>query len=151
MHLGRRPDPPARAELKAFREKAQPLLNHRVLWFTDEQRQVIGQAFAEVVRDNQFTCYACAILPNHAHLLVRRHAMKGESMIHLLRKRSQEALLPQMPDNHPVWTASPLVFFKSTADHIRACIDYILANYEKHHIAMDNWPFVTPYDGWGEF
>ena len=53
-----------------------------------------------------------------------------------------------VPDGHPVWSARPYkVFLYSPAD-VRRIIDYIERNPVKEGLPPQQWPFVTPYDGW---
>ncbi|MCH8044719.1 MAG: transposase [Planctomycetes bacterium] len=39
--------------------------------FSNEQIDIIAGAFTEVVSEQPYTCYACAIMPDHVHLVIR--------------------------------------------------------------------------------
>src|SRR6266568_840708 len=73
IHFGRKEDQPTRDELRAFFREAESLLDHPVIWFDEEMRQRIACAFADVMRDRGYTLWSCAILRNHAHLVIRTH------------------------------------------------------------------------------
>ena len=104
IHFGRKSDQPTPEQLKAFHAEAKELLEHQVLWFEPPQRQVIGEALGSVVRDEGLTCYGCAVLPDHAHLLVRRHRIKAQEMIPPFMAASREALVRggHVARDHPV-------------------------------------------------
>ena len=77
VHHGRKPIQPPRSEIKQFYEKAEPLLDFPVFWIDTAKRQAIADAFGRAVKEFGYTVWACAILWNHAHLLVRRHCDQG--------------------------------------------------------------------------
>jgi REP element-mobilizing transposase RayT len=52
---------------------AQGQLAFPALQFVPADINLIGSAFAGVMRDTPFTCYACAIMPDHVHLVIRKH------------------------------------------------------------------------------
>ncbi len=73
IHHGRKPKhlQPTRSELRQYHDNAAHLLNFPVLWLnTKARRQMIAEAFGKCIRRNKYTCYACAVLSNHAHLII---------------------------------------------------------------------------------
>ncbi len=149
-HYGRRGSQPSRQHLRAFSQDASRRLAHRLLWFEQPERQVLGEAFGKVVAEDRLTCYACAVMRNHAHLVVRRHRLKAEEMISRLREASRQALSRRklMPPYHPLWSSDPYVAFKDTPSAVRTAIAYIQGNFVKHNVEPQDWDFVTPYDDW---
>lgn len=150
IHLGRKKDQPSLAQIKAFYAKAQKLLQHQLLWYGDDCRRAIGEAFGSAVRSQRLTCYACGVMRNHAHLLIRRHRLKPREMIDMLKEVPRDALRNRgfAPRNHPVWSDDPYVAYKDTPDGVRAAIDYIQGNFKKHGIPPQEWDFVVSYDDW---
>src|SRR5437879_6398630 len=73
LHHGRKKIQPYSSDLRAFDDRAAPLLRFPVIEFTTEAMATIAQAFAQVIETCTYTCYACAILPDHVHLLLRKH------------------------------------------------------------------------------
>src|SRR5689334_16040765 len=73
IHFGRKLVQPQRSEVKTFYERAEDLLEHPRIRFHDEMIAVIGDAFGETIQKRHYTCYACAVLPDHCHLVIRAH------------------------------------------------------------------------------
>lgn len=121
-----------------------------MFWIDPAKRQAIADAFARAVRDFRYTVWACAILRNHAHALVRRHRDDGHTMWDVFTAFAREALRP-FPDvgpEHPVWSDRPYVVFAYDPPGIRGRIDYINRNPVKERLAPQQYPFVIPYNGW---
>lgn len=71
----------------------------------NEEVSAIADAFAAVIASNRYTCYACAIMPDHVHILIRKHRHSAEEMIIQLQRESHLALRERGPREleHPVW------------------------------------------------
>lgn len=150
IHFGRREEQPTPEEIRAFYAQAKELLTHPVVWFDGAAMKIAGEAFGELIRGEGLTCYACAVLRNHAHLLVRRHRMKATEMIEALKTASREALATQgrVSRKHPVWSQDPYVAYKDTTAAVRAAVQYIGGNFAKHRLDPQAWDFVVPYNNW---
>jgi REP element-mobilizing transposase RayT len=150
IHTGRKPVQPPRSELKRFWSAARGRLEHPILWFDDAKRQAIGEAFAEVVRRERYTVWACAVVSNHAHLCVRRHRDDGHMMWQKLADEARQRLraFAGVCDGHPVWSERPYVVFLYAPDEVRGRVHYIETNPAKEGLPQQHWPFVKPYDGW---
>jgi hypothetical protein len=154
IHRGRKPAhrQPSRAELRAYHREAQTLLNFPVIWLEDATRQVLAGAFAEVLRRERYTCYACAILRNHAHLLIRRHRDTYQQMFTHFAAAARDALHSyaplQLDRDHPVISQRPYAAYCYSPDDIQRCIDYINANPAKEGVSPQHFAFVAPYDNW---
>ena len=150
IHYGRKAVQPSRGEIRSFYKDARGLLKYPVLWFNKVTTQTIGEAFGEVIRSEKLTCYACAVLRNHAHLVIRRHKIRHGRMIVLFRDASRKALVEAAlaPQDHPVWSLDPFVAFKDTTAAVRSAIRYVEGNLTKHSMPPQPWGFLTPYDDW---
>src|SRR5882757_9319102 len=75
IHHGRKParEQPTRKELREFHRQAEPLLNFTRFWIDDAKRQAIRNAIAGIVAERKYTVWACAIMSNHVHMVIRRH------------------------------------------------------------------------------
>src|SRR5690606_16024851 len=91
-HYGRKAIQPTSRELREFYEQAQNVLTHELLTFDEEDLQILARSFAQTIRDHRYTCYACAIMPDHVHLLIRKHRDRAETMIEKLQTASREAM-----------------------------------------------------------
>ena len=151
-HWGRKKVQPSRDELREFHQCADPELAFPKLWFDTLQRAMIVGAIGEIAKREKLTCWACAVLPNHVHMLVRAHRLEGEEMLELFKGRAREMLVTRgfAPPHHPVFSASKGDVFKRSPAEIRSCIKYIWDNFAKHNIPPERYPFVADYDGWPE-
>ena len=149
-HFGPKSIQPSMPELKKFYRQVQPHLAHQVLWFGAAHRQRIADAFGACVQREGLTCYACAIMPDHVHLLIRRHRMAAREVSCMLKHAGREALCEDglAPPDHPVFSADSCHIYKSDTRAMWTCVRYIGHNFEKHRIAKPDYPFVTPYDNW---
>jgi REP element-mobilizing transposase RayT len=151
VHFGRKRVQPPRSEVREFYERAAALLKHQTLKFNEVERGIIAKAFGDVITTERYTCYACAVMPDHVHLLIRKHRHTAEEMVENLIRASRERLISQQrraPD-HPTWTAG--LGWKVFLDHpdaVRRVIGYIERNPIKIRLPAQRWPFAVPYDNW---
>src|SRR6187455_2715826 len=81
LHLGRKRVQPAGQVVREFYDQAADRLKHSLLTFNDTPGETIAAAFAEVIARERYTCYACAIMPDHVHILIRKHKHQAEEML----------------------------------------------------------------------
>ncbi len=150
IHFGRKKSQPSIDEIKVFYKAAEQYLHHPVIWLDRAKRQAVGEAFGQAIQAHKLTCYACGVMRNHAHLVIRRHRLKHDEMIELLMETSREALLAKklIPAGHALWSEDNYAAFKDTPQAVRSAITYIRSNFQKHRIPMQEWGFVVPYDDW---
>ena len=60
-------------------------------------KEISGQTMAETILTDEGTCYACAIMPDHVHVLIRKHRDKAEQMIEILQEASRLRLSSAPP------------------------------------------------------
>lgn len=150
VYHGRKRIQPQRTEVRQFYGEAEPRLQHDVLRFDRAQRDAIAAAFADLIARTPYTCYACAIMPDHVHLVIRKHRHLAEDMIDNLQAASRSRLSAehQVPPNHPIWTVGGWKKFLSTPQRVRETIAYVEKNPLKEGLPAQHWPFVATYDGW---
>jgi len=150
LHEGRKAVQPSAAELRGFHGHAEEALYYPVHWFSPEDRDAIRDEFARVHKEHRLTCYACAILPNHVHVLIRRHALRGSAIHDLLKQHAATAVRrsAQLPTEHPVFTAGRGTQYKFTPAEMYSCARYIAQNFAKHKLPEERYEFVKEYDGW---
>ena len=93
LHYGRKAVQPSSREIREFHNQAREILKHPVLTFDDDEIALIGNVLGEAIAEKGYTCYACAVMPDHVHLLIRRHRDKAEEMIALFQEWSRAALI----------------------------------------------------------
>lgn len=149
-HYGRRAVQPDGQVVRKFYEKAEQRLKFSAIRFDQKQIDAISLAFADALAEQQYTCYACAIMPDHVHLVIRKHKHRAEAMIDNLQQASRLRLRKArfMPFDHPVWTTGGWRGFLSSPAAVRSAIRYVEQNPANARRKPQAWAFVTPYDGW---
>lgn len=151
MYNGRKLVQPSGPELREFYDEAKRVLTHALLRFDEGDVLAIANSFGGAMDQHKYTCYACAVMGDHVHLLIRKHKHHAETMIENLQTASREALIStkRRPTEHPVWGNGPgwKRFLYTEAD-IRGVIRYIEQNPVKAGRPVQLWPFVKVYDGW---
>ncbi len=151
LHYGRKHVQPSGGDVCRFYERATDLLKHSLLKFDTESRDEIAIAFAEVIYDERYTCYACVIMPDHVHLLIRKHKHQAEQMIEKLQNASRLRLhfTGHRPADHPVWTGGGgWKVFLDRPESVRRTIAYIEKNPLSAGLPKQQWSFVKVYDNW---
>ncbi len=151
LHYGRKRIQPAGRAVRAFYDRAAPVLRFPLLALDERARAVVAEAFADAIESQRYTCYACAIMPDHVHILIRKHKHQAEEMIDTFRtvSRDQLALAQCRTTDHPTWTeGTGWHVFLDHPDEVRRTIRYIEQNPVKIGLPIQYWPFVKVYDGW---
>jgi REP element-mobilizing transposase RayT len=149
-HFGRRKIQPSRRVVREFYEQATSRLLYSVICFDDVEIQEIGHAFAAVVKKHSYTCYACAVMPDHVHIVIRKHRHSAEEIIEHFQRASRvtECFIEQYPSSHPIWTKGGWDRFLDSATAVRGRIQYVENNPVREGMPRQAWPFVKEYDGW---
>lgn len=150
IHYGRKRPQPARRTLLKFFDQAHPRLDFPALTFDAKATQLIGQAFGQVIATQKYTCYACVVMRDHIHILIRKHRHTAEEMIWNLQRESHIALRDAgwVDLEHPVWGGHGWKVYLDHPDDIRRTIRYIRDNPLPFKMPVQEWGFVTTYDGW---
>src|SRR4051794_7574141 len=78
LHFGRKRVQPAGTEVRGFYDKARNVLRFELRTFSPKERRLIGEVFGHVIAAERYTCYACVVMPDHVHLLLRKHRHTAE-------------------------------------------------------------------------
>ena len=78
---------------------AKRALKYPPVHFTGLQARAVGHGFAERTASSGLTILACSILPDHVHLVVRRHRYHVEQVVNLLKGAATRRLLAE--GRHP--------------------------------------------------
>jgi REP element-mobilizing transposase RayT len=150
LHFGRKSIQPASRNIQSFYEQAAAVLKHPLLSFATTEFAAVAEAIGCALHEYKYTCYGCAIMPDHVHLLIRKHRDLAEEMIEkiqaLSRKRLVEAGIREL--DHPTWTRGGWKVFLNHPDEVRRTMRYIEKNPLKLHLPAQQWTFVKPYDNW---
>ena len=151
LHQGRKRAQPTGREIREFYERAAPLLKHPLLKFDESARTEIAVAFEREIATQGYTCWACAVMPDHVHVLIRKHKHQAEAMAENLMRASRLRLIEQghREHLHPTWIAGcGWKVFLDQPDEVRRTIRYIEQNPGKIRLPEQKWTFVKEYDGW---
>src|SRR5690606_37315196 len=108
-------------------------------------------SFEEVIKSERYTCYACAVMPDHVHLLIRKHKHTAEEMIERFQEASRRAILAnngRHEPGHPVWGGPGWSVFLEHPNDVRRTMRYIEQNPVKIHRPIQHWSFTCDYDNW---
>ncbi len=150
LYYGRRKIQPASSVIREFRKHAEEVLKFSLIKIGKKETAEISEAFAETIIEQKYTCYACAIMPDHVHMLIRKHKNTAEQMIADFQESSRLRLRNAglFPSEHPVWGGPGWKVFLDHPDEVRRTIRYIEENPVKWKLPRQRWLFVKEYDGW---
>ncbi len=150
LHFGRRKVQPTSDAIRAFRERAREVLKFPMLKITPGEFRIVADGVSQAIGEHRYTCYACAVMPDHVHVLIRKHKHRAEEMIENLQHASRLRLSTSgaRQADHPVWTQGGCKVFLDHPDVVRRTIRYIEDNPIKWRLPRQHWPFVKRYDGW---
>jgi REP element-mobilizing transposase RayT len=149
-HSGRKPIQPSSREIREFYSEARGVLKHELLTFNAAAIEALADSFENTIRTHAYTCYACALMPDHIHMIIRKHRHHAEEMLATLQSESRDHLrrLGLRSAEHPVWGGPGWKVFLETRRDVERTIRYIEENPVKIGRIVQQWPFVTSYDGW---
>jgi len=134
---------------------AKSALKYPPVVLNGHQALSIAHGFARVSKSSGYGVHACAILPDHIHLVLGRHRYPVEQVI---RRLKQAAGLELKSDGiHPlgyVPGATPPVFarrfwlcFIDSDEYVRSAIAYVEKNPLKEGKKKQVWSFVKAWEG----
>jgi REP element-mobilizing transposase RayT len=143
---------------QAARLAAKQELKYPPVAFTGIQARAVGRGFARYAERSGLRIRACAILPDHVHLVLDRHRLAVESLVIQLKGDATQSLLDE--NLHPFGAIRekngrpPTCFargqwklFLDSLEDVRRTIRYVENNPEKEGKPRQRWSFVVPLDG----
>jgi REP element-mobilizing transposase RayT len=133
---------------------AKKALQYPAVEFSGVQARAIAQGFANYLARSKLQIWACAILPEHVHLVVGRCHLKIEQVVIQLKSAATERLIET--ESHPFQQIllpngrRPKCFargqwapFLQSAEDILRAIHYVEQNPVKEGKKRQAWSFVT--------
>ena len=117
------------------------------------QARAVGRGFAKYVQKSGLAVWACAILPDHVHLVIGTSEMKVESLVIQLKGSATEQLVEE--ELHPYQTqrdkqGRPYKCFARgqwkvylKVDDVPRAIQYVEKNPDKERLPRQKWGFVS--------
>ena len=140
------------------RDAAKAALCYSPVSITGEQALTIAHGFRAQAEKSNYTIWACAILPEHTHLVLARHVYHVERMVNQLKGASTSEMMRvgnhlwqshANPGERPprMWSAHEWKVFLDNEDSIREAIAYVERNPEDEGKPKQIWSFVSPFAG----
>jgi REP element-mobilizing transposase RayT len=127
---------------------AKQSLKYPAVAVTGRQALAIAKGFALACSEAEYQIHACAILPEHVHVVIGAHRRGVRTIVGHLKSRATRELKSQglwPEDVRPVWGALGWnVWLESVADVERA-VRYVEVNPEKEEKCRQRWSFVAPF------
>ncbi len=140
----------------AKRFAAKAALEYAPVRFNGIQARAIGVGYRNSVARSNITIWACAVLPDHVHLVVAAHRLSIETLAGLLKGAATTQLVKD--DVHPFQGLKGLkdrvppcfarkwwVIFKDNEESVVNAIKYVERNPLKAGLPAQKWKFVAPY------
>lgn len=141
---------------RAKRLAAKAALEYSPVRFTGVQARAIALGFGNSVQKSSVTIWACAVLPDHVHLVVAAHRLRIETLANLLKGEATKQLLAD--GTHPfqnvrVYRDRPppcfarkwWVIYKDDEESVVNAIRYVERNPLKAGLPAQRWSFVVPH------
>lgn len=150
LHYGRKAIQPAGWEIRDFYGRAPEKLKHELFTIEPQDFAIVAEGLARTIELYRYTCWACAVMPDHVHMLIRKHRDTAEQMIGRLQNGSMSAMrdAKRRGGEHPVWGGPGWKVFQDGPEDVRRTIAYTRNNPIKMGLPEQTWGFVKEYDGW---
>ena len=140
------------------RDAAKANLMYPAVSLTGEQAFSVANGFASHSSKNNYTLWACAVLPEHTHLVIARHRFKVEQMANLLKGAATRCIIDDgrhplqshaSPGKRPpqMWASHLWKTYLDSENAIEEAIAYVRENPVKEGKPEQKWSFVTPFAG----
>lgn len=142
----------------AIRLAAKQALMYPAVRSSGPQARAVGNGFAKLVREDGLKVWACAIMPEHVHLVIARHRHSVERIVNLLKGFATRRLIEKKL--HPLakyqdadgqvpkcWARREWKVFIDNEAHLLQAIRYVENNPLKEGKPRQKWSFVTAYRG----
>jgi REP element-mobilizing transposase RayT len=137
---------------------AKKVLSRPAVQFTGVQARAIGRGFGWFADKYDLTVWACAILPEHVHLVVGPHHVHAHDLDRRLKAAGTAAMnaeglhpfqfVPKPDGSLPkCWQRGCWAKFLYDEQAVRREIRYVEENPLKEGKPRQRWPFVTTYSG----
>ena len=131
---------------RASRQRGKETLTNPPVRFSMEQIAAIGRGFGVACAETNYRILACAIMPDHVHTVILRHAKEIEQVVGHLRSRGTKQLNAESLRTDPtVWAQKGWDVYLDTAEDIARAIKYVNNNPIKAGLAPQTWDFITPW------
>jgi REP element-mobilizing transposase RayT len=140
----------------AQRLAAKESLKRSPVEFNGKQALAVAHGFASAIRQASYTLWACAILPDHVHVVLQRHARDVWKIVgHLKSSASMQLAVEGVhpsacrddapPGWRKAWGKRGWCVFLNSPSEIGRAIRYVQENPQKEEKPPQKWSFVREY------
>lgn len=135
---------------RALREAAKKALLYKPVEFTGLQARAIYRGFMEAAQQEDYQILALAILPDHTHILINRHAKHIDQIASNLKSKATREL--NFEELHPLakhprrdgtlpspWSRNYWCPFVDSDQYVKTAIRYIQDNPIKSGLPRQTW------------
>jgi REP element-mobilizing transposase RayT len=128
--------------LAAKRELAYPPVT-----FTGRQAREVALAIGDVGKTKRLAIYACAIMPDHVHFVVRSSRFTPAQLVAACRAQASRRLHDAglWATARPIWGRGRWVVHLDTANDVQSRIRYVNQNPVKAGLSSQRWSFVQKF------
>ncbi|QNN21301.1 hypothetical protein HED60_03120 [Planctomycetales bacterium ZRK34] len=136
-----------------LRQQAKAALKYPAVEFDGLQARAIARGFALKAETANYNMLACAILPEHVHLVIGRHTSHVEQIVNQLKGAATCTLINEQ--RHPLsqytrhdgrtpspWAAGLWKVYLNSSEDIRRAMRYVEQNPIKEGKRAQAWDFV---------
>jgi len=134
---------------RKLRLAAKLALKFPAVEFSGPQALAVAQGFDEARREGRYAIWACAVLPEHVHLVIGRHERRIGRIIGHLKTRATQRLKSEglWPDpQRPVWAERGWKVFLDSIEDVGRAVAYVAENPAKEGKRPQRWSFVVPIE-----
>lgn len=142
----------------AERDAIRDALLYPPVTLSGDQALAVSKGFQAQAEKSGYQVWACAILPEHTHLVIGRHRYKVEQIANLLKGAATTQLIKDKihplashakPDRRPpgIWARNEWKVYLDSDEQIENAIAYVNDNPVKEGKPQQMWKWITPYCG----
>jgi len=133
---------------RTLRMEAKKALAYPEVHLTGRQAVAVAHGFDLARKESAYVIHACAILPEHSHLIIGAAERSIGRIVGHLKGRATQAMIEEgvwPKDERPVWGRNCWKVFLFSEEDMRRASDYVERNPEKEGKRRQRWSFVVPY------
>lgn len=134
---------------RTWKPDAARTLRYPPVEITGQQAVAVAAGFRLACQEGNYKAFACAILPNHVHLVIGAHHRNVRTLVGHLRSRATRELKAQNlwhSDARPVWGAHGWNVRLESEQAVLRAIRYVEQNPLKEGKRRQTWSFVAPFE-----
>jgi REP element-mobilizing transposase RayT len=110
---------------------AKSALRYPAVEITGRQAVTVVSGFCKAAQEGQYSIHACAVMPNHVHLVIGRHGRPIRKIVGHMKARATRMLKERRQwheDDRPVWSEHGWNVFLNDRPAVEHAIRYVEEN-----------------------